>query len=630
MKKIGSILLSIMALMVLAFCGEARFDGNLPSDPNVVRDDIEGGDKIIVYQMLTRLFGNTNTNNVAYGSVEENGVGKFNDINDAALESLAELGITHVWYTGVIEHAVMADYSAFGIAVDDADVIKGRAGSPYAIKDYYDVNPDLAENVRNRMDEFEDLVERTHDAGLEVIIDFVPNHVARGYGSDNLPAGVEDLGASDDTSVGFAVDNNFYYIVGEDFVVPEYDPLGDEIVAIGEDGFFDESPAKVTGNDIQSASPSKDDWFETVKLNYGKDIFDGNTTYYDEIPDTWGKMTDILLFWAGKGVDAVRCDMAEMVPAEFWEYATAIVKDEYPDFTFIAEIYTPSSYDDYIDAGFDYLYDKVGLYDSVKPLIKDLSSGNTSKVDTAWKTTKNFSEHMLTFLENHDEERLINFGKGAENEIVGMTVTATLYPGPVMIYFGQEVGVWGSGKEGFSGGLDKKTTIFDYWGLTEMQGWINGYAYDGAGLTEEQLELRSFYHDLFWLCRDNNAIANGNTYSLYYANKRGISEGDYSKVYPYLRYTDDQKLLIVANFEQETDTNCVLKIPQEAWDAMGLDSSGYYSLNDIFLKPELSIEFEGTNTTDRTLISGGIPISLPPNTVYVFEITEAERFVTEE
>ena len=68
----------------------------------------------------------------------------------------------------------MTDYRAFGIERDDPDVVKGRAGSPYAIKDYYDIDPDLAVDVNHRMAEFESLVDRTHQHGMKVIIDFVP------------------------------------------------------------------------------------------------------------------------------------------------------------------------------------------------------------------------------------------------------------------------------------------------------------------------------------------------------------------------------------------------------------------------------------------------------------------------
>ncbi|HLZ17315.1 MAG TPA: alpha-amylase family glycosyl hydrolase, partial [Cyclobacteriaceae bacterium] len=291
--------------------------------------------KIVIYQMMVRLFGNQKTTNKSYGTLEENGVGKFNDITDVALKRMKELGVSHAWYTGVLAHATLADYTKFGIPPDHADVVKGRAGSPYAIKDYHDVNPDLAAEVKNRMQEFEQLIERTHKNNLLVIIDFVPNHVARAYHSDARPANVKDLGDDDDKTVAFKASNNFYYLPGQTFQPPKNN------VSLGfptRQAKFVESPAKASGNDQFTATPTVNDWFETVKLNYGVDIQGGRKTYFDPIPDTWTKMKDILIFWAQKKIDGFRCDMAEMVPVEFWNWAIPQVRKINPSIIFIAEI----------------------------------------------------------------------------------------------------------------------------------------------------------------------------------------------------------------------------------------------------------------------------------------------------
>ena len=263
--------------------------------------------KLIIYQLLPRLFGNTNTTNKYYGSITENGCGKFNDINEKALTAIKSLGITHIFYTGIIEHATMTDHSQFGIKTDDPDVVKGRAGSPYAVKDYYDVDPDLAVDVANRMAEFEAMVKRTHDAGLKVIIDFIPNHVSRTYASDSKPTGVKDIGEDDDTTKSFDPKNDFYYISGQAFNVPQgYNPGGNEFQSPLKDGKFDENPAKATGNDVFNASPSINDWFETVKLNYGIDYLNNQKTYFDPVPPLWNKLFDILTYWSNKGVDGFR------------------------------------------------------------------------------------------------------------------------------------------------------------------------------------------------------------------------------------------------------------------------------------------------------------------------------------
>jgi glycosidase len=342
--------------------------------------------KLIIYQLLPRLFGNTKTLNKYYGSIEENGVGKFNDISDKALQEIKEMGFTHVWFTGIIEHATMTDYSQFGIEPDDPDVVKGRAGSPYAIKDYYDIDPDLAVDVRNRMGEYEALIKRTHVNGLKVIMDLVPNHVARTYASDVKPVGVHDFGQDDDKTKAFDAKNDFYYLPGQAFVVPQgYNPGGDDFKSPLKDGKFDENPAKATGNDVFSATPLIDDWFETMKLNYGVEYQNGRTPHFDPIPSVWGKMYDILHYWSSKGVDAFRCDMVENVPFEFWGWVIPKLKAEYPELIFIGEAYNTKLYNKYITIGnFDYLYDKVGLYDAIKRLTCDEPDATAWDINRVW------------------------------------------------------------------------------------------------------------------------------------------------------------------------------------------------------------------------------------------------------
>ena len=509
------------------------------------------GHKLVIYQVMTRLFGNTKTNNVTYGTIEENGVGKFNDFTPKALQAIRDLGVTHIWYTGVIEHATMTDYTAYGIARDDADVVKGRAGSPYAIKDYYDVHPDLAEDVPNRMAEFEALVARTHAAGLKVLIDFVPNHVARQYVSDAKPEGTTDFGATDDTTVAFDPQNNFYYLPGEDFQVPEgYNPLGEETHPT-EDNSFAESPAKATGDDVFSATPAVGNWFETTKLNYGVDYADGRKEYFDPIPDTWLKMKDILLYWAGKGVDGFRCDMAHMVPVAFWNWVIPAVKKTHPDVIFLAEIYEPEKYALYFEKGrFDYQYDKVGTYDELRKMME--GTPNADAVFAVRESLDSIDPRMLRFLENHDEQRIAadEFAGNPQMGRPGMVVSATLGQGPLLLYFGQEVGEPGKGEEGFQG-EDGRTTIFDYWGVPEHQKWMNGGAFDGEGLAPEQKQLRQFYRTLHYFVRESKALAHG---ALTRLNPSVEGEQDPNAIMSYLRHTDDTAVCVLANFSAEPVT----------------------------------------------------------------------------
>jgi glycosidase len=568
-------LILLAAALLIGSCTQTK--EKIPTE--IPMDDASG--KMIVYQMMTRLFGNKTAGNTLYGTIEQNGVGKFNDINDAALRGIKELGVTHVWYTGVIEHAVLTDYTSYGIPLDDADVVKGRAGSPYAIKDYYDINPDLANDVSKRMAEFEQLVERTHAQGMDVIIDFVPNHVARSYKSDAKPPGVKDLGEGDDTSVSFKPSNNFYYLTGESFQVPQgYTPLGN-LPFPTKDGKFAETPAKVTGNDQFTHAPGVNEWFETVKLNYGVDIQGGRKNFFDPVPDTWVKMKDILLFWASKKVDGFRCDMAEMVPVEFWNWAIPQVKQANPKIIFIAEIYNPAQYTNYINTGkFDFLYDKVQLYDTLRHLVNGHRSSRD--IHEIQKSLMPIRDHMLHFLENHDEQRLASrfFAGDAWKGLPAMVVSATIDRGPVMIYFGQEVGEPGLGTEGFQGD-DGRTTIFDYWGVPEHQKWMNGGKFDGELLSPEQKQLRQFYIDLLNLSATNPAISQGEYIDL---TAQNISAGNFSeKVSAYVRYSGEERLIIVTSFNS-AEESAKIQIPKEVITGMGLDAGGEYIARDLLHK----------------------------------------------
>lgn len=568
-------------------------------------------DKILIYELTTRLFGNTKLENAAWGTLAENGTGKFNDLTDAALQSLKTFGITHVWPMGCIEHATMEDFSAYGIPKDHPAVIKGRAGSPYAIKDYYDVNPFLASDPSRRMAEFEAMVARIHNNGLKLILDFVPNHVARQYRSDAKPAGVKDFGETDDQSAAFKPSNNFYYLVGQPFRVPEGVKLPPNLKP---DGEYTENPAKASGNDVFRAQPSVDDWYETVKLNYGVDYLDNRKTHFSPLPDTWLKMRDILTYWAKKGVDGFRCDMAEMVPVEFWAWVIPEVrKAAKRDVTFIAEIYNPKEYHRYIQVGkFDYLYDKVGLYDALRRLME--GKGHVADLTRVWQQESgDIESHMLRFLENHDEQRIASdfFAMDPFYAIPAMAVTATMGTGPVMYYFGQEIGEAAQASEGFSG-ADGRTTIFDWWGVPEWQKWMNGGKFDGGQLDSDKKRLWKAYFDLNWLCRKSDAIRHGGFFDLQYVNTGGQSPGYRdSKMYSYLRHSDKQRLLVVTNFDLDRAYQTKVRIPREAWAKMGLNPEIVYEFREIYQTPKATVSANATE---------GVPVNMPANSVLIFEI----------
>lgn len=487
--------------------------------------------KIILYQVFTRLYGNRNTTCKHDGTIEENGCGKLNDFTPTALKKIRDMGVSHIWYTGVIRHATQTDYSTYGIPRQHPAVVKGKAGSPYAITDYYDIDPDLAVDVNQRMAEFEALVKRSHKAGLKVIIDFVPNHVARQYHSICKPEGVQDLGQGDDPQQGFSPQNNFYYCPGQCF-----SPYLD--LYHGEATPYHEEPAKATGNDCFNNAPGQNDWYETVKLNYGLDYYAGRVGYFDPVPDTWRKMTDILLFWAAKGVDGFRCDMAEMVPAAFWNWATDKVKYRYPELVFIGEVYNPAEYRNYVASGFDYLYDKVGMYDTLKEVMCGRQSAHA--ITGAWQQTNDISDHMLYFLENHDEQRIASdfFAGDARKGIPALVVSALLQQNPLMIYFGQEYGERGMDEEGFSG-RDGRTTIFDYWSVDTM------VRASKKQYTLREKHLYDTYVKVMNIAQQEKAVKQGVMFDLMYVN------GHLQRQFAFLRKADNEVLLVVVNFEDQ-------------------------------------------------------------------------------
>ena len=540
-------------------------------------------DKVIIYQVFTRLFGNRNLSRKENGTIAENGCGKMADFTPKVLKDIASMGVSHVWYTGILRHATQTDYTAFGIPRQHPAVVKGRAGSPYAVADYYDVDPDLAVDVDNRMAEFEALVERTHAAGLKVILDFVPNHVARQYHSVCKPRRVRDLGEQDDTSRGFDPQNNFYYCPGERF-----DPYLD--LYHGEKEPYMEMPAKATGNDHFDNAPSMTDWYETVKLNYGVDYYGGRIGHFEPVPDTWNKMTQILLFWAAKGIDAFRCDMAEMVPAEFWRYATKLVREAYPHVVFIGEVYNPYEYRRYLLNGFDFLYDKVGMYDTMRSVI--CHQAPAAAISEAWKQTDDIRQHMLYFLENHDEQRIASdfFAASGRRGVPGMMALLLMQQNPFMLYAGEEYGERGMDKEGFSG-HDGRTTIFDYWSVDTL------CRAAAKNLTDEEQQLYDMHKKTMLIARREKAVSEGRFFDLMYVN------GHLERQYVFLRKAGSDLLFVAVNFDdREADVDIML--PAHAFDYLEMKEKAAMS-TDLLTKERQSMLVKRDGAVRMTIAACG-------------------------
>ena len=451
--------------------------------------------KQLIYQLLPRLWGN----------------GHFSGIDTDTLHYLKDtLGMDWIWCTGVIRHA-----TRWG--EHPQKVVKGDAGSPYAITDYYDVNPYLADDPSARMEEFRALVERFHAAGLKLVIDFVPNHVAR----ENV-----NFGTDDDKSVHWAPENDFYYYPGQALRLP-VDALG-----------YEENPARASGN-VFSPAPGVNDWYETVKLNY-----------CDYHTATWDKMRDIVLFWARMGVDAFRCDMVELVPPSFMTWLIASVKQAFPHICFIAEVYEKEKYRLYAEqVGFDLLYDKSGLYDTLRAIC--CSGASARSITASWQSLGNLQPRMLNFLENHDEQRLASdfFCRKPEAGYAALAVSLLLNDASFMLYFGQECGERGMQAEGFSG-RDGRTSIFDWCKVPALE--------------KPDKQVLSRYSDLlFW--SKNPAFAKGKTYDLCYCQDGSFHP---DRHFAFVRAEGHTAYLVVANFGRTQEMT--LRIPPEALDYLGI------------------------------------------------------------
>lgn len=514
----------------------------------------------VIYQVFPRIFTNMCADPQPWGSLERNGSGKLADFSTKLLSSIKDLGVNTIWLTGVIEHATKSDFSTYGIVSDNPNVVKGEAGSPYAIRDYYDVDPALAVNVPERMKEFEDCVKVIHQEGMKVLVDFVPNHTARQYHSDAAPEGAEDFGVSDVTSYFFRPENNYYYITNQQFA--PFFPLDAE----GKEPYV-EFPAKATGNDCFSAFCSKNDWYETVKLNYGVDPANGSQ-HFSPIPDTWHKMLSILNFWGSKGVDGFRCDMVFMVPPDFWHWAIPQVKANYPGIIFIGEIYNVGLYRTYLDYGcFDYLYDKVNLYDTLVGI--ERYNFSAARLSGCWQAVDGIGSRMLNFLENHDEVRYGSpeFGSDPSRVVPDLVVSSLISSGPVMIYYGQELGECARDNEGFAGN-NNRSTIFDYWSYDTMRRWYDSGKCSTRKLSASEKWLRKVYARILSLCNSISAFRSGAFFDLMYVNLSNPQFNPHTQ-FAFIRHDEQSAYLVVVNFA-DSSADISVNIPEAAIAAASL------------------------------------------------------------
>jgi len=555
--------------------------------------------KISIYQLLPRLFGNNKKKPIINGDIHENGCGEFDDITEKALKEIKNLGVTHIWYTGILRHATTTNYQ--GLPAQDSCIVKGKAGSPYAITDYYDVMPDLAVEVDKRMQEFDNLLNRTRKQGLKSIIDFIPNHVSRDYKSLKKPKKTPDLASGDDSSKHFDNQNNFYYLPNESLKLN-----------FCKNQKYEEFPAKVSGNDCFHPQPNINDWYETIKLNYGVNVQDNHSKHFSPTPNTWFRMLEILQFWTQKGVDGFRCDMVEMVPVEFWEWIIPQIKEINPEIIFIGEVYQAHLYKSYIKQGkFDYLYDKVGLYDQLKGIIRQEKPA--SSISDIWKSLNGLDNYMLRFLENHDEQRIpdTNFAGVAKKAIPAMLLSASMNQGPIMTYFGQELGENNTAQSGFSGN-DGRTTIFDYWTIPSIQRWRGKTAYSGNALFTQEKKLRNEYRKILNYCLKSVNISQGNFYDLMWANNNN-NQFFHNYIYAYLRCYQGNATLFILNFNEKSFEQKII-IPDHAFQFCNKKTNYLKDISFIntFTHEEIRLNY-------TKVISDGLEVSIPSYGYVIFE-----------
>lgn len=579
----------------------------------------------VIYQLFVRHFSNFKQGGQPWGDIAQNGCGSFVDVNDAALESIARLGVTHIWLTGVLRHATRTEYP--GIPASPECVVKGKAGSPYAVTDYYDIDPDLAKNSERRMEEFQALLKRCRRWGLIPLIDFVPNHVSRNYRSLVKPECT--FGAHDRTDVFFARDNSFYYL----------EPFGGNRTLLLPEGEYhpERGCGRVSGNNAATWTPGAYDWYETVKLNYGSDYrhgaeaaeaLPGILAPKRAVPATWQLMDDILAYWQNMGVGGFRCDMAHMVPMPFWSWIIANARLRDSSVFFMAEAYndhmklTPGDVHEALtNAGFRGVYD-APAYHALRRLYEEGSWAND--LDAFNRPEKCTFFTGVRYVENHDEPRLaspLHWGASGANVAQAlMTLQYTATASPVLIYNGQECSERAEGPGGY-GGDNGRTSIFDYTNLPRFQHWTNGGRYDGALMTEEESALRRYMASLLPLLQ-HPALSKGSFYGLNWANRctkgYGRCEGESVSghyLYAFLRHFRPSKstVIIVCNLSPEREAHTHIHIPEDA-------------VRWAFKKPRRHVFRNLLSPTEAPLIindddlkNHGFPIHLPAGKAAVWE-----------
>lgn len=560
--------------------------------------------KSLIYQLMVRHWGGQSYEPASLAIEKRRPIGSFEAIDDIAISYLKSLSIDTVWLTGVICHATRSQCSIGDETIGGDVVVKGDAGSPYAITDYYAIHPFLSHDESQAEAQFDALVSRLKAAGLKVIIDFVPNHVSRHYHGINTPPGERRLGQGDDVSIEFRPNNHFYYLPGTSYVNPSHLARP-----------FHEMPAKVTGNDCYTPQPSEFDWYETVKLNYGVDLH--GTSFFDPVPDLWNRMRAILSFWLKRGVDGFRCDMVEMIPTPFWAWVISDIRRDFPQSLFIGEAYHIGNYDGLLGAGFDKLYDKANCYNRLEGLLKGETSHDV--VHSVFESGRRYEGKMLRFWENHDEIRVAS-EHFASDAPLGMVMTALVHltgKDHLMIYNGQELGEEARGASGYSGD-DGKTSIFDYVAVPSIQSLVS-LNFQIGQLEVSHFVLLSAYQSMLAFAQTNELIAAGGYYGLNWAQR---PKSDLERLYLFtcLRHLNGKVFLLAFNLQSDHLIKTDITIPNHAIEEVKLrqDRLSIALHKNWQPKKNHDVFYSFSSTYERTELY----VEIPACSALVFELKE--------
>jgi glycosidase len=287
--------------------------------------------------------------------------------------------------------------------------------------------------------------------------------------------------------------------------------------------------------------------------------------------------------------------MAEMVPTAFWFWAIDKVKFCHPNILFIGEVYDPNQYRNYLGAGFDYLYDKVGMYDCIRDVI--CQNRCTADITRQWQANDDILKHMLYFLENHDEQRIASdfFAGDARKGVPAMVASVLMQQNPFMLYAGEEYGERGMDKEGFSG-RDGRTTIFDYWSIDTLCRAAN------KKLKYDEEQLFNIHKKTLQIAGKEKAVKEGVFFDLMYVN------GHLQRQYVFLRKAGAEVLLVVANFDALPVTLTV-NIPAHAFDYLNMKEKNAVA-TDLLTEQKVRLSLKR---------DAGIPLVLEPLSAIVLK-----------